>query len=92
MVLGEADALQVLPMRHALSGRKLGEQMPDLPDEGGGAVVRAAATKGQERSCLVCTKSLVWPSLHFCGPACTEAWVRRHRDEEPVLTAPKGKA
>lgn len=34
------------------------------------------------RRCLVCCQALRWPAIHFCGPACSEAWIRRHREEE----------
>lgn len=43
------------------------------------------------RRCTVCRKSLAWPSVEFCSPACSEDWVRRHREKPPVLSGPAGK-
>lgn len=39
------------------------------------------------RRCTVCRKHLAWPALEFCSAPCSEAWVRRHRAEEPLGSA-----
>lgn len=39
------------------------------------------------RRCLVCNRDLAWPALCFCGPAYSEAWVRRHRADDRELPA-----
>lgn len=43
------------------------------------------------RRCLVCGRELTWPALYFDRAACSEAWVRRHREEEPVAGPDPGK-
>lgn len=37
------------------------------------------------RCCAVCSRLLTWPSVEFCTPGCSEAWVRRAAEEEPGL-------
>lgn len=35
--------------------------------------------------CLICGRALAWPSIHFCGPSCSEAWIQRTAERELVL-------
>lgn len=35
--------------------------------------------------CLICRGELTWPAIHFCSSRCSEEWIARAREKEPVL-------
>lgn len=50
----------------------------------------APAPKGQApRRCTICRKPPTWPAVEFCGPGCSEEWIRQARERDGPL-APAG--